>query len=56
MVTGYALFLPGQLVPSREARDLFAGWWAVIQRLGAVPRTLVWDVEGAIGRWRGGQG
>jgi transposase len=23
--------------------------------LGAVPRTLVWDGEGAIGRWRGGR-
>ena len=30
-----------------------AGWWAEIEALGAVPRTLVWDGEGAIGRWRG---
>jgi transposase len=55
MVTGYSRFLSGQLVPSREAPDLFAGWWEVIQRLGAVPRTLVWDGEGAIGRWRQGK-
>ncbi len=55
MVTGYSRVLSGQLVPSREAPDLFAGWWEVIQRLGAVPRTLVWDGEGAIGRWRQGK-
>ena len=43
------------LIPSRRAEDLFAGWWRLIDRLGAVPRTLVWDGEGAIGRWRGGK-
>lgn len=55
MVTGYSRWLSGQLIPSRAARDLFAGWWQVIERLGAVPRTLVWDGEGAIGRWRRGK-
>ena len=37
------------------AADLFAGWWQLIEKLGAVPRVLVWDGEGAIGRWRGGK-
>lgn len=55
MVTGYSRWLSGRLIPSRTAPDLFAGWWAVIERLGAVPRTLVWDGEGAIGRWRQGK-
>jgi len=55
MVTGYSRWLSGQLIPSRAASDLFAGWWEVIERLGAVPRTLVWDGEGAIGRWRQGK-
>ena len=27
----------------------------MIEKLGAVPRVLVWDGEGAIGRWRGGR-
>jgi hypothetical protein len=36
------------LVPSRHAADLFAGWWQLIAGLGAVPRALVWDGEGAI--------
>jgi transposase len=40
------------LVPSRNAQDLYAGWWQLIAALDAVPRTLVWDGEGAVGRWR----
>jgi transposase len=55
MVTGYSRWLSGQLLPTRAAPDLFAGWWQVIERFGAVPRTLVWDGEGAIGRWRQGK-
>ncbi len=43
------------LIPTRTASDLFAGWWQLIAALGAVPRVLVWDGEGAIGRWRGGR-
>ena len=55
MVTGYARWLAAVLIPSRRAEDLFAGWWQLIAALGAVPRVLVWDGEGAIGRWRGGR-
>jgi transposase len=55
MVTGYARWLTGLLIPSRTAADLFAGWWQLISGLGAVPRVLVWDGEGAIGRWRAGR-
>ena len=40
------------LAPTRGAEDLFAGWWQLIHRLGAVPRVLVWDGEGAVGRRR----
>lgn len=55
MVTGYSRWLSAVLVPSRQAEDLFAGWWQLIGALGAVPRALVWDGEGAIGRWRAGK-
>jgi transposase len=55
MVTGYSRWLSALLVPSRGAEDLFAGWWRLIHALGAVPRTLVWDGEGAVGRWRAGR-
>jgi transposase len=55
MVTGYSRWLAGVLIPSRHAEDLFAGWWRLIATLGAVPRVLVWDGEGAVGRWRAGK-
>jgi transposase len=55
MVTGYSRWLSGLLIPTRASGDLFAGWWQLISALGAVPRALVWDGEGAIGRWRAGR-
>jgi transposase len=55
MASGYSRWLSAVLVPSRRAEDLFAGWWQVIGKLGAVPRCLVWDGEGAVGRRRGGR-
>ena len=55
MVCGYSRWLAAMLIPSRHAEDLFAGWWQLIEGLGAVPRVLVWDGEGAIGRRRGGR-
>jgi transposase len=53
MVCGYSRFASAVLVPSRSAEDLYAGWWQLIEQLGMVPRVLVWDGEGAVGRWRG---
>jgi transposase len=55
MACGYSRWLSAVLVPSRQAEDLFAGWWQLIGKLGAVPRALVWDGEGAVGRWRAGK-
>jgi len=55
MASGYSRWLSAVLVPSRQAEDLFAGWWQLIDKLGAVPRALVWDGEGAVGRWRAGR-
>ncbi|HEY2127305.1 MAG TPA: helix-turn-helix domain-containing protein, partial [Streptosporangiaceae bacterium] len=55
MVTGYSRWLSAVLIPTRHAADLFAGWWQLIEALGAVPRVLVWDGEGAVGRHRGGR-
>jgi transposase len=52
MITGYARWVSALLIPSRSAEDLFAGWWQLLAALGGVPRVLVWDGEGAIGRWR----
>lgn len=55
MVCGYSRWAAAVLIPSRSAEDLFAGWWRLLAELGAVPRVLVWDGEGAVGRWRGGR-
>jgi transposase len=55
MICGYSRWLSAVLIPTRSAADLFAGWWQLIEGLGAVPRVLVWDGEGAIGRWRAGR-
>ena len=55
MVCAYSRWLMAVLIPTRTAADLFAGWWQLISVLGAVPRVLVWDGEGAIGRWRAGR-
>jgi transposase len=52
MVSGYSRWVSAVLVPTRGAEDLYAGWWQHFANLGAVPRLLVWDGEGAVGRWR----
>ena len=55
MITGYSRWLSALLLPTRSAGDLFTGWWQLIEALAGVPRVLVWDGEGAIGRWRAGK-
>jgi transposase len=55
MVSAYSRMLFALLIPTRTAQDLYAGWWRHLSRLGAVPRTLVWDGEGAVGEYGGGR-
>ncbi len=55
MVSAYSRMLFARLIPARTAQDLYAGWWAHLSRLGAVPRVLVWDGEGAVGEYAGGR-
>ena len=55
MVAGYSRVMTAVLLPSRQAPDLIAGHWLLLQRLGAVPKALVWDNESAVGSWRAGQ-
>jgi hypothetical protein len=43
------------MVPSRAAHDVLGGMLGVIEGFGAVPRKVVWDQEGCIGRIRGGK-
>lgn len=55
MVCGYSRWAAALLIPTRNAEDLYAGWWQHLSVLGATPRVLVWDGEGAVGRWRARQ-
>lgn len=55
MVCGYSRMLFARLIPTRTAEDLYGGWWKHLADLGAVPRVLVWDGEGAVGEYGGGR-
>jgi transposase len=55
MVSAYSRMLFARLIPTRRAEDLYCGWWRQLLRLGAVPRVLVWDGEGAVGGYAGGR-
>ena len=52
---GYSRWLAGTMIRRREAADLISGQWEVLCQLGAVPRALVWDNEGAVGRLAAGR-
>jgi transposase len=55
MVSAYSRTLFARLIPTRAAEDLYCGWWQHLTGLGAVPRVLVWDGEGAVGEYAGGR-
>jgi transposase len=55
MVSGYSRMTFAVMIPSRQGPDLIAGHWALLSRMGAVPRELVWDNEAAVGSWRAGR-
>jgi hypothetical protein len=53
MASGYSRWMLGLMIPSRHAEDLVLGTWLLLQQLGGVPRQLVWDNEGGVGKFRG---
>ena len=55
LVSAYSRILFARLIPTRTAEDLYAGWWRHLSRLGACPRVLVWDGEGAGGQYNRGR-
>lgn len=52
-VLGFSRLMAARLIGTRETHDVLAGHWACLRDLGGVPRLVVWDGEGAIGRRRG---
>ena len=54
-VSGYSRLIGALMVPSRAAHDVLGGMLHVIGEFGAVPRKVIWDQEGCIGRIRQGK-
>jgi transposase len=51
MVAAYSRLIAAVMIPSRVTGDLLAGMWQLIaDRIGGVPRTLLWDNESGIGQ------
>jgi len=50
MTLTYSRFITAVMLPSRQAGDLLSGMWQLIAGVGAVSKTLVWDLESAIGK------
>jgi transposase len=53
MASGYSRWMLGLMLPSRHAEDLVLGTWRLLQQLGGVPKQMVWDNEGGVGKYRG---
>ena len=52
-VSGFSRYIGAWMIASRQAHDVLGGHLEVLRQFAAVPRRVVWDQEGAIGRWRG---
>lgn len=50
MVAAYSRFMNGLMIATRQTPDLLLGMWSLIKVFGRVPRRLIWDNEGGIGR------
>jgi transposase len=49
MTLAFSRFMTAMMLPSRQGGDLLFGMWELIQQVGRVTKTLVWDRESAIG-------
>jgi transposase len=54
-VSGYSRFMVARMIPSREAHDILSGNLACLLALGAVPKSGVYDNEGALVSRHGGK-
>jgi hypothetical protein len=50
ITAAHSRFMVGRMIPTRHTQDLLLGTWELLQRLGRVPRRLIWDNESGIGR------
>jgi transposase len=49
MTITFSRFQTAMMLPSRQGGDLLSGMWSLINRVGRVTKTLLWDRESAIG-------
>lgn len=49
MTLGFSRTILATMIPSRQAGDILEGMWSLMEQVGRVPKTLVWDREAAIG-------
>lgn len=49
MALGYSRTVGAVMIPTRQAGDILAGMWQLINGWGRCPKTSVWDREAAIG-------
>ena len=49
VTAAHSRYMLATMIPTRTTEDLLLGMWALLQRLGAVPRRLIWDNEAGIG-------
>jgi hypothetical protein len=49
MTLAFSRFMTATMLPSRLGGDLLFGMWELIQQVGRVTKTLLWDRESAIG-------
>ena len=49
MTLGFSRYLTAAMIPSRQGGDILSGMWSLINAIGRVTKTLVWDRESAIG-------
>ena len=48
----HSRYVLARMIPTRTTEDLLLGTWELLSELGRVPRRLIWDNEGGIGRGR----
>lgn len=49
MTLAFSRFITAIMIPSRQGGDILSGMWSIIEPMGRVTKTLLWDRESAIG-------
>lgn len=49
MTLAFSRFMTATMIPSRQAGDILSGMWTLIEGVGRVTKTLLWDRESGIG-------